>query len=131
MELGIRFQVDFHYPEPELYDAFDLGIVLQNLLQNALEACEKVSVDERFISLAGKQKGHFFLIEAKNSFAGDIAFGQNGLPATAKKTDAPMHGIGLSNVQRIAEKYMGEMDMNIENQIFDITVMVQERRKTQ
>lgn len=131
LELGIRFQVDFHYPGPELYDAFDLGIVLQNLLQNALEACEKVSVDERFISLAGKQKGRFFLIEVKNSFAGDIAFGQNGLPATAKKTDAPMHGIGLSNVQRIAEKYMGEMDMNIENQIFDITVMVQERRKTQ
>lgn len=131
LELDICFQVNFHYPEPGLYDAFDLGIVLQNLLQNALEACEKVSEGERFISLTGKQKGRFFLMEAKNSFAGKIVFGQNGLPVTAKKTDTPMHGIGLSNVRRIAEKYMGEMDINIENQIFSITVMVQERRKTQ
>ena len=31
-ELGIRFQADFHYPAADGYDAFDLGIILQNLL---------------------------------------------------------------------------------------------------
>lgn len=131
LELDIRFQVDFHYPEPGLYDAFDLGIVLQNLLQNALEACEKVSESERFISLTGKQKGRFFLIEVKNSFAGKVEFRQDGLPVTTKKIDTLMHGIGLSNVRRTAEKYMGEIDIHLENQVFSITVMVQERRKAQ
>ena len=131
LELDIRFQVDFHYPEPGLYDAFDLGIVLQNLLQNALEACEKVPEGERFISLTGKQKGHFFLIEVKNSFAGKMEFGHDGLPVTTKTADAPMHGIGLSNVRRTAEDYMGEMDICLEDQVFCITVMIQERRDAQ
>lgn len=126
-ETGIRFQADFHYPDSGSYDAFDVGIVLQNLLQNALEACEKMSEGERFIALAGRRKGRFLLIEVKNSFAGDLVFGTDGLPVTDKKTDVSMHGIGLSNVRRIAEKYMGEMEWSQENQIFQITVMVQEK----
>ncbi len=124
---GIPFRTDFHYPDSGSFDAFDVGIVLQNLLQNALEACEKVSEGERFISLAGRRKGRFLLIEVKNSFAGDLVFGADGLPVTDKKTDVSMHGIGLSSVRRIAEKYMGEMEVCPENQVFRVTVMVQEK----
>ena len=124
---GIPFRTDFHYPDSGSFDAFDVGIVLQNLLQNALEACEKISEGERFISLAGRRKGRFLLIEVKNSFAGDLVFGADGLPVTDKKTDVSMHGIGLSSVRRIAEKYMGEMEVCPENQIFRVTVMVQEK----
>lgn len=124
---GIPFRTDFHYPDSGSFDAFDVGIVLQNLLQNALEACEKVSEGERFISLAGRRKGRFLLIEVKNSFAGDLVWGADGLPVTDKKTDVSMHGIGLSSVRRIAEKYMGEMEVCPENQVFRVTVMVQEK----
>ena len=127
LELGIRFQVDFHYPEPGAYDAFDMGIILQNLLQNALEACRKVSEGERFIVLTGKRKGRFFLIEVKNSFVGEVIFGQDGLPVTTKKEDALMHGIGLSNVRREAEKYMGELEVKINQREFSVTVLLQER----
>jgi len=126
-DLGIRFHVDFHYPEPGAYDAFDVGIILQNLLQNAVEACEKVNEDERFIVLTGKRKGRFFLIEVKNSFVGEVVFGQDGLPATTKKEDVPMHGIGLSNVRWEAEKYMGELELKINQQEFSATVLLQER----
>ncbi|MCR2026455.1 sensor histidine kinase [Anaerotruncus colihominis] len=127
LDLGIRFQVDFHYPEPGAYDAFDVGIILQNLLQNALEACEKVSEGERFIVLTGKRKGRFFLIEVKNSFVGEVIFGQDGLPVTTKQEDAPMHGIGLSNVRREAEKYMGELELRTDQREFSATVLLQER----
>lgn len=130
-DLGIRFQTDFHYPDSGSYDAFDVGIILQNLLQNALEACEKILEGERFISLAGRRKGRFLLIEVKNSFAGELVFGPDGLPVTDKKADAFMHGIGLSNVRRIAEKYMGEMEISREGQIFRVTVMVQEKSQTE
>ncbi len=102
-------------------------IILQNLLQNAVEACEKVGVGERFIVLTGKRKGRFFLIEVKNSFVGKVVFGQDGLPVTTKKEDAPMHGIGLSNVHREAEKYMGEMEIKAENQTFSVVVLLQEK----
>ena len=127
LDLGIRFQVEFHYPDPGAYDAFDVGIILQNLLQNAVEACEKVGEDERFIVLTGKRKGRFFLIEVKNSFAGEVVFGQDGLPVTTKKENASMHGIGLANVRREAEKYMGELELKVIQQEFSAAVLLQER----
>ena len=127
LDLGIRFQVEFHYPDPGAYDAFDVGIILQNLLQNAVEACEKVGEDERFIVLTGTRKGRFFLIEVKNSFAGEVVFGQDGLPVTTKQEDAPMHGIGLANVRREAEKYMGELELKAVQQEFSAAVLLQER----
>ena len=126
LDLGIRFQADFHYRSPGAYDAFNVGIILQNLLQNALEACEKVSEGERFIVLTGKRKGRFFLIEVKNSFVGEVVFRQDGLPVTTKKEDVPMHSIGLSNVRREAEKYMGELELKTCQQIFSATVLLQE-----
>ena len=127
LDLGIRFQVDFHYPEPGAYDAFDVGIILQNLLQNAVEACGKVNEGERFIVLTGKRKGRFFLIEVKNSFIGEVVFGQDGLPVTTKQEDPAMHGIGLANVRREAEKYMGELELKADRQEFSATVLLQER----
>ena len=127
LDLGIRFQIDFHYPEPGAYDAFDVGIILQNLLQNAMEACEKVSEGERFIVLTGKRKGRFFLIEVKNSFVGEVVFGQDGLPVTTKTEEVPMHGIGLSNVRREAEKYMGELELKTDQREFSAVVLLQER----
>ncbi len=126
LDLGIRFQAEFHYPEPGAYDAFDMGIILQNLLQNAVEACEKVSEGERFIVLTGKRKGRFFLIEVKNSFVGEVVFGQDGLPATTKQEDASMHGIGLANVRREVEKYMGELELKAVQREFSATVLLQE-----
>lgn len=44
-----------------------------------------------------------------------------------KKQDVPMHGIGLSNVRREAEKYMGKLELKANQQIFSVTVLLQER----
>lgn len=124
--LNIDFQVDFCYPQPGAYDAFDIGIILQNLLQNAVEACEKIEKGERFIILTGKRKGHFFLIEVRNSFMGKILFGRDGLPVTTKTENVSMHGIGLANVRREVEKYLGELELNAVRQEFSATLLLQD-----
>ena len=62
---GVQFQSEFSYPVSDRYDAYDIGIIVNNLLQNALEACEKMNTGERYITLSGKQKRKFFLIEVK------------------------------------------------------------------
>ena len=72
-------------------------------------------------------KGRFFLIGVKNSFVGEVIFGQDGLPVTTKQEDAPMHGIGLANVRREAEKYMGELELKAVQREFSATVLLQER----
>ncbi len=38
-----------------------------------------------------------------------------------------MHGIGLGNVRREAEKYRGELELKTNRQEFSATVLLQER----
>lgn len=108
--LGIQFDSELLYPKSDGYDAYDIGIIINNLLQNALEACGKMAVGKRYIYLSGRQKKRFFLINVKNSFDGEVAFDKNTrLPVPTKGADAfgnpvSLHGIGLSNVKREAAK---------------------------
>lgn len=125
LDSGIRFQTDLHYPAG--FDAFDVGIILQNLLQNAAESCEKAETEPRFISLNGRKRGRFFLLEVKNTFTGEVVFGPDGLPVTTKKEDASLHGIGLTNVRREAEKYGGEVEIKTGGSEFCVTVLLQEK----
>ncbi len=131
--LGIEFQCTFLFPASGGYNAYDIGIILSNLLQNALEACARIQKGPKYICLSGRQKRKFFLIDIRNPFDGKITFDENtGLPVSTKKKDgteafASMHGIGLSNVKREALEYMGDVDIQIENSEFHVTVLLQER----
>ena len=117
------------YSKMKAYDAYDIGIIVNNLLQNALEACEKMNTGERYITLSGKQKRKFFLIEVRNSFDGEIKFDSNtNLPVSDKEKDISLHGIGLSNVKREVEKYMGDLDIKVKKNEFSVTILLQERR---
>ncbi len=135
--LGIRFQADFTFPASGGFESYDMGIILNNLLRNALEACERVEPGKRYISLSGKKKNRFYLLEVRNSFQGDLRFHRHtGLPVSTK--EAPpgpgsprtplmaLHGIGLSNVKREAEKYRGSVDIRAEGNEFQVTVLLQE-----
>nr|WP_304709838.1 sensor histidine kinase [uncultured Acetatifactor sp.] len=133
--LGIDFSADFICPPPEGYDVYDIGIILNNLLQNALEACQKTEAGQRYISLSGRKKNRFYLIEVRNSFDGNVTFHpRTGLPVSSKEArpetgsamSAVLHGIGLSNVKREAEKYRGNVDIKTEGHEFQVTVLLQE-----
>lgn len=129
-KLGVKFQSDFSYPLSDKYNAYDIGIILNNLLTNALEACEKINEkEERHMILSGRQKRKFFLIEVKNSFDGGIKFDTDSeLPISTKQVDVSLHGMGLSNVKREVEKYMGDLKIKVRKNEFSATVLLQERR---
>lgn len=124
---GVRFGAEFAYPASEGYDPYDVGVILHNLLQNALEACERMERGEKYILLSGRRKKRFFLIEVRNSFEGEVAFdGDTGLPVSVKGKEPFLHGMGLSNVKREALKYMGDVDIRAEGKEFCVTVLLQE-----
>ena len=129
---GIQFKSGFIYPKSERYNAYDIGIIINNLLQNALEACERMNTVNRYISITSRQKKKFFLIEVRNSFEGKIVMdADTNLPISTKGNGASgsLHGIGLSNVKREAEKYMGDLDIKVKKNEFSVTVLLQERRQ--
>ncbi|MBR1692981.1 MAG: GHKL domain-containing protein [Lachnospiraceae bacterium] len=130
---GIRMEVDFFYKEDCSIAAFDMGIILANLLDNAIEACCRLPSQKRFIRLHMKMRDRFVFIEVENPFAGEIRIDEkNQLPVTTKYEEgepAPYlaeHGIGLRNVREIAQQYLGGIRIDAEEQIFRITVMLQQ-----
>ena len=127
---GIQFQSEFSYPKSDGYNAYDIGVIINNLLQNALEACEKMAEGKRYIYLSGRQKKKFYVINVKNSFEGEVTFDtKTNLPLSTKGKDIALHGIGLSNVKREADKYMGDVDIRTRKNEFSVAVLLQERRK--
>ena len=128
---GIRFEAEFWYGGE--IPVFDLGIILNNLLDNAIEACEKLEPEKRFIRLTLKRKKQFLLLDVENSFDGTVPMQKEGLlPLTTKQTSLPEivmeHGIGLENVRDIAERYFGGVTIKIEGDIFRVTVMLQQEK---
>lgn len=129
---NIEFSVDFRY-ESGISD-FDLGIILSNLCDNAIEACQKVQIQNRKIDISFMGDGPCVLLSVRNSYDGkEILFGENGLPLSSKNVmvnasgKSVDHGIGLKNVSVIAESYLGKMQLETKENEFLVTVMLQKR----
>ena len=110
---------------------FDLGIILNNLLDNAIEACEKLESGKGFIRITLKRKKQFLLLEVENSFDGDIPIRKgSSFPATTKQSVLPdivtEHVIGLENVRDVAGRYFGGVNIKVKGDIFHVTVMLQQ-----
>ncbi len=126
---GIQFEADFWYGGE--IPVFDLGIILNNLLDNAIEACEKLESGKGFIRITLKRKKQFLLLEVENSFDGDIPIRKgSSFPATTKQSVLPdivtEHGIGLENVRDVAGRYFGGVNIKVKGDIFHVTVMLQQ-----
>jgi signal transduction histidine kinase len=124
---GIKFAADFIYPARLKIDVYDLAVILNNALENAIEANLLLPRANRSISLYSYLKGAMFFIEVENNFAGKITLNEyTNLPASTK-ADKSAHGIGLANIQRCARKYHGEIDVQIApgKNIFLLTIMLQ------
>lgn len=125
---GVRFSVDFSYPKELQIDVYDIGVILNNALENAIEAATLLNRD-KYVSLHSYVKGNLFFVEVENSFAREIVMNkESGLPESSK-ANKKFHGMGLTNIQRCARKYRGDIDIVIdtskqEQQIFNLTIML-------
>ncbi len=98
----------------------DLCVIIGNLLDNAIEACVKISdVDGRFIRVyIGILKGQLYM---SISNAADAVVKSGNRYATTK---GGTHGFGLMRVDKIAEKYGGYVNRQSEPGIFATEVML-------
>ncbi|NBH29130.1 ATP-binding protein [Lachnospiraceae bacterium] len=129
---GIRFDADFRYGRE--IPVFDMGIILNNLLDNAIEACEKLETGKGFVRLSLKRKKQFLILYVENSFDGAVPISKGSpLPPTTKQSILPgiitEHGIGLENVRDIAERYFGGVNIKVKGDVFHVTVMLQQENQ--
>lgn len=121
-ERGIRFTADFHCPAEAGLDVFDLSVILNNAINNAIEGCG--GSDHPQIHLVSYRKKNVYMIECANSFLGEICLdAESGLPLTSKK-DPREHGYGLISIRNVAQKYYGDIDIRQENGMFILGIML-------
>lgn len=127
--LNIRFDSEFRCPKGFGIDAFDISIILNNALDNALEACEKLLEQnpeaEVCIRVISYCKHNMFLIEIENSYDGFLLDAGGGTAPRTRKEDTFRHGLGFQTIIRCAEKYFGSADYTYNGRTFRLTVMLQ------
>ncbi|MCM1174681.1 MAG: GHKL domain-containing protein [Blautia sp.] len=113
-EKGIAFDCDFHYPQKGEVNAFDISIILQNALTNAIEAAEREKpAGGAHISVVSYFAKNMYMIEVANSYTGELTVDEHsGLPMTTKAGGG--HGFGLENIRRAARSYFGDMEIGRE-----------------
>ena len=110
-EQGISFVCDFHYPQKAKLDAFDISIILNNALNNAIEATLRES--RREVSLSSHRVKNMYIIEVRNPFTGEMNIDEkSGLPLTTKTETG--HGFGLAGIRHAAGKYYGDIEIGVE-----------------
>ena len=119
-ERQTRFLSDFHYPQNTKLNAFDLSVIMNNTLNNCME---NVSGDDPYISISSFRKNSIFMITIKNSFGGQLNFGDSDLPETTKS--GREHGMGLNNIRRVARMYMGDISLEQGNEEVILSIMMQ------
>lgn len=115
---GIQISHDINVPPNFSLQAGELGVLFGNLLDNAIEACEKVSEEKRQIRITVKMKNSdliLYMVNSKQEKKTDLL--------TTKK-EKEKHGFGVSSVERIVEKYDGEILFEDCEDTFEVFAML-------
>ncbi|MBO3446247.1 GHKL domain-containing protein [Clostridium sp. CCUG 7971] len=94
------------------------------MLDNAIEACNKINNTyiERKIKLRGTVVNKFFVIKCENTKVNNINFKNNKF--ITDKKDLFLHGIGISSIKNSVEKYDGNVEIDVFENKFIMTIYI-------
>lgn len=119
-ERGICCDLRMNIPEKLHCSELALSMVVSNLMENAVYACEKLDPDrERYLRVRAVYTGQLIL-EVENPFSGEVTFDENGYPVS-KETG---HGWGSESVRTFVEETGGEIFYTADNGIFKVRLLL-------
>ncbi len=121
----IVWECDVQIPKQCCISEFDLCVLFGNILDNAVEACMRLQQGEReagrpFINVQARTVKKCFLLEVRNSMCDAEKYGNRFV----EKENPQGHGIGLLNVGDVVRGYDGVMNTEMQNGVFDISVLL-------
>ena len=120
----VKIETNVTLPQEVKMDVMDIVIIMGNLIENALEAVERVSEKKVEIDVFF-DRGNLF-INIKNTFDGEIKYSKDSTKEKRiiSRKGGRNHGYGLKNVKRSVEKYNGKLEISHDEQIFNVNVLV-------
>lgn len=101
----------------------DIYSLFGNAVDNAIEAVERLSDDERrYISVRVRSEKGMIVIHFENYYEGNLTF-HKGMPQTTKE-DKRYHGFGMKSIRMIVEKYQGHFSVKAQEGIFTLNILL-------
>lgn len=119
-QLGCKLSTKIMIPPTLDISDFDLNIVLGNLLENALDALQKI--EKRSLDICIHYEINILYISVYNSYDG-VYQEKNG-KYLSTKSDTENHGYGLRNIQAVLNKYNGISRFAAEEYTFRADIML-------
>lgn len=118
---GIDVKVRVQLPTDLEANSDDMVVILGNLLDNAIEACEKVE-ENKYVNFVMNYEKDCIFITVHNSFDGIVKHYNNGFQT--RKENSEHHGIGLRSVKKTIDEYDGSIDFSCEEKDFGVSVLL-------
>lgn len=117
-ELNIDASLSYQYKEPITINEIEIAVIIGNILDNAIEACQKVTVKNKEIWGSITVNKQDIIINIQNT-----AVNSNNLKTS--KADKKSHGYGLKSISHIAKKYNGYANFSFGDNIFTSYVILE------
>lgn len=102
---NIKVTFGFAFPDTLPVNETELATAIANALENAINACEKLDEDRRFIDIKVLCRPGF-MIQISNSYEGEVDFDENGIPVNPEED----HGFGTRFIAAFCHKHDGFYD---------------------
>ena len=119
-EKHIDFSVAIDFKDIDFIEPLDISTLFGNGIDNAIEACEKLREEDRVILVKAGRVQNFVSILIENNCVEEAL--TKGRRTT--KADTLLHGFGLSNMQKAAEKYGGTCTTRREAGTFTVKILL-------
>ncbi|MFR4161591.1 MAG: GHKL domain-containing protein [Paraclostridium sordellii] len=108
----IELIADINFKECNFIDITDVCSIFSNIIDNAIEACDKIENNkiEKKIRLKGTNVNRLYVLKCENTKLNKINK-KNELFMTDKK-DKFLHGVGIKSIKASVEKYNGNLELN-------------------
>lgn len=105
-------------------DDVDMVIVFSNILDNALEACEKIGGTKKVI-INSVYENRTWALEVINPVINRVSVINNHIDST--KDNVLLHGYGLSNIEDTVDRYNGTMNISCTENEFSVRIVLPTR----
>lgn len=118
---GITLKLSLKITQSIAVDMLELGVLIGNALDNALEAVEALdSSCEKTVFVSIITKGGRLIISVENPVDTEI----DTKKIDSSKADRINHGYGIKSMKTIAEKYNGDVFVFCEENVFTISINI-------